>query len=146
MSKQKFFLSGALLLAVALAPLAIGGQPAMPTLQCVYSGNWSSGNSNGPIRWNITQEDDCCGMWGLILNGSGSDRYGNFRLEGTCGEGQCVVNQNYTSGQLNGRSYTYTGDIQWKVPMDTMQGFSGSYRENNGSNQGRFSITSIKCK
>lgn len=137
--------AAAIALGLALLPFSIGGQPAMPTSQCVYSGTWNSGNSSGPIRWNIQEQDECCGLWALNLSGSGSDSYGGYSLSGSCAEGQCTVEQQYTSGRFNGRSYTYTGEIQWKVPLQTMKGFSGTYEQNGGQGKGQFSITSIQC-
>lgn len=142
---KRTILKGAAILALSCIPALVLAQPAPSASQCVYSGTWKSANSSGPIQWNITEEDVCCGLWALELTGSGSDSYGGYKLSGSCAEGQCTVDQDYTSGRFSGRSYTYTGDIEWIRPLDTMKGFSGNYKENGGDGSGTFSITSIRC-
>lgn len=122
--------------------------PDEPKISCTYIGKWTytdASQGGGPIQWNLTEQDLCCGLWAIQLKGSGSDSYGTYSLNGECAEGQCSVNQSYNSGQLQGRHYQYTGEIEWEVPMQTMAGIKGTWGEKGKGTQGNFEIDSIQC-
>ena len=132
---------GALVVSVAL-------RADEPSRRCVYNGQWSytdASQGSGPIQWNIVEIEECCGIWALRLEGDGADEYGSYRLDGSCAEGQCSIHQKYVSGQLEGRAYTYTGEISWKVMLSEMSGLNGKWGEDGQGTKGNFQITNMSC-
>ena len=122
----------------------------MPSSKCVWQGKWftdASRTKGGNIRWQITEIQECCGLWALNLKGTMKDEYGNAVISGSCAEGQCNVRTVYTTGSLKGASYDYAGDILWQQPLDKMKALSnGVWKESNGKSSGVFNIHSMSCR
>ncbi|MBI39524.1 MAG: hypothetical protein CMF59_07990 [Leptospiraceae bacterium] len=146
---KKSIAIAAALMAAALLPFVVQAEmPGDTAVRCTYNGHWTytdASQGGGPINWNLSEHDVCCGLWAIELKGSGKDSYGTYSLEGSCAEGQCTVNQSYQSGQLQGRHYQYTGEIEWEVPLDTMAGFKGTWGEQGKGTKGNFVVDEIQC-
>ncbi|HBS05241.1 MAG TPA: hypothetical protein DEA96_09765 [Leptospiraceae bacterium] len=145
---NRIAIAAAFLAAALLPVMVLAEMPEDPGVQCTYNGHWTytdASEGGGPINWNLTEHSICCGLWAIELQGSGEDSYGTYSLSGECAEGQCTVNQSYESGQLQGRHYQYTGEIEWEVPLDTMAGLKGSWGEKGKGTKGDFVIEEIQC-
>lgn len=99
---------------------------------CSYDGEWytyDSGNS-GAFVWSVTWTINSDGTATLI--GDYTDDYGASYLDGSCtgeaGSGNCTLTQTYTSGQLNGNVYYWSGSFygEW-VGSDIVNYFAGTW-------------------
>lgn len=138
---------GAFLAMAAISLLSVNAED-FPKVPCTYTGTWQGGNSeagSGPIQWKVLEQEVCCGAWGIDITGSGQDSYGSYKLKGSCGQGECFVEQVYVSGQLNGSEYYYDGKYSINMQTQEMTKLSGNWGEKNKSPSGTFSITSFQC-
>ena len=137
------------ILTLMLWPVLLVAQPETPPRQCEYRGTWTGAqNSKGPIYWKVQEGEECCGIFNVQISGISMDSYGQATLKGECAEGSCTVTQRYTSGQLAGRVYTYTGAYDQDAAMRTggLGHIKGSWSQNGKPGSGgKFLINNIKC-
>lgn len=132
-----------------ICPVLLMAQPEAPPRQCEYRGSWTGAqNSKGPIHWKVQEGEECCGIFNVQISGTSTDSYGQATLQGACAEGSCTVTQRYTSGQLAGRTYTYTGKYNADTAMRTGElGYIRGNWSQNGKpgSGGSFLINQFSC-
>ena len=101
-------IGGSALGAIALVLPLSGRVQATPEVwKCDFNGTWTEDGKNmGTFTWNVTWDgsDD---KW--TVTGTSKDSLGTANTTGTCGEKNCSIRQTYTSGELKGSIYYWSG-------------------------------------
>ena len=142
MSKKTAMLGlGALMM---LLPLGHQVSATPEIWKCDFNGTWTEdGKPMGNFTWNITWdgEDD---KW--KVTGTSKDDLGTATTTGTCGDKNCSIKQLYTSGELKGSTYYWSGtyvDADGKTDDTLVETFKGTWgdaptdRKNGGTWQAK---------
>ena len=146
MSKKTFLLGTAAFL--MMLPMAGRAATTPEVWKCDFTGTWTEdGKDMGAFTWNIKWDggDD---KW--TVTGTSKDSLGAANTTGSCGDKNCAIKQTYTTGELKGSTYYWSGtyvDADGKTDDTLVETFKGTWGDapNDRKNGGNWQAKAV-CK
>ncbi|KOR30698.1 hypothetical protein TI04_04525 [Achromatium sp. WMS2] len=113
------------------------------TWDCEYNGHWTSyyDDNSGDFTWKVIWEAKDTMGWSI--GGEYTDRYGQSMLDGNCLNHECMLFQEYHSGELQGKRYYWAGTYTDKKldAVNTENTFTGTWGASVDAMDGQWQAT-----